>query len=364
MAMWELLTDEKARLIWDQTLARLDDCSPFQSYAWGEYRRGLGWKPLRWVAVSAKGEITAMMQGYLRRYLFGIGLVWSEGGPVGDLSQCDDSLQTAIARTTDLRRVYCRFRCDRKRNIEDVLLLAARQWSAPWSPLTSNYTMALDLTQDSQQLLAGCERNWRRNLKRFQESGLTIRQWSQANADEIHSVYLSMQGVKGLEEQHSRAEIEQLLISLKHNLVLFRCDDESGQLISLLGCLITGNRACSILSATSARGRELHASYGILWTVLQHCRGLGVQTYDLAGIDPARSPGVYRFKRAAGGIPMELLGEWDWASSPWLRWLGNWAIARRNRLRQAEAVLNKSDVKKKVPNRLGPAGAQVQFRES
>ena len=364
MATWELLTDEKARLIWDQKLARFDDCSPFQSYAWGEYRRSLGWKPFRWVAVTEEGEITAMMQGYLRRHLFGIGLVWSEGGPVGDLSQCNDSLPAAIMRTAGLRRVYLRFRCDRQRDIEDVLMLSSRQWSMPWSPLTSNYTMTIDLTQDEPQLLAGCERNWRRNLKRFQESNLTIRQWSQPSVDEILSVYVSMQGVKGLEEQHSRAEIEQLLISLKDNLVLFRCDDEGGQMISLLACLIAGSRACSILSANSARGRELHASYGILWAVLQHCRAVGVRTYDLAGIDPARNPGVYRFKRAAGGTPVELLGEWDWASRPWLRWLGNWAIARRNRLRQVEAALNKSNRKKETDNRLGLSPAQIQYRES
>ena len=61
MATWELLTDEKARLIWDQKLARFDDCSPFQSYAWGEYRRSLGWKPFRWVAVTEEGEITAQI---------------------------------------------------------------------------------------------------------------------------------------------------------------------------------------------------------------------------------------------------------------------------------------------------------------
>ena len=364
MAMWTLLTDEKARLIWDQNLALFDDCSPFQSYAWGEYRRCLGWKPFRWMAVNEKGKISAMMQGYLRRHRFGIGLVWSEGGPVGDLSQCDDGLQTAIMRTTGLRRVYCRFRCDRRRDIEDVLLLSARRWSTPWSPLTSNYTMTLDLTQDQRQLLAGCERNWRRNLKRFQEAGLTIREWPAATVDEVLSVYVSMQGVKGIEEQHSRAEIEQLLITLKDNLFLVRCDDESGQLISLLGCLITGNRACSILSATSAKGRELHASYGILWAMLGHCRGLGVRTYDLAGIDPVRNPGVYRFKRAAGGTPVELLGEWDWASRPWLRWLGNWAIARHNGLRKAEAVVNKSALKKGVHNGLGLSPAQVQYRES
>ena len=85
MVRWELLTDEEARRVWDQTLVRFSDCAPFQTYVWGEYRRGLGWEPYRWAAFNEAGEVVAMMQGYLRRHLFGLGLVWSEGGPVDSL---------------------------------------------------------------------------------------------------------------------------------------------------------------------------------------------------------------------------------------------------------------------------------------
>jgi len=353
MTRWEVRTDERARLTWDQDLARFDDCSPFQSYGWGEYRRGLGWKPYRWVALDDQNKVLAMMQGYLRRHPFGLGLVWSEGGPVGDLSLCNESLQAAITSATGLRRVYCRFRCDRQRNIEDVLRLGPQGWSTPWSPLTSSYTMRLDLTQDESQLLASLERNWRRNLKLSRAANLAIRLWPNPTVDEILSVYSSMQQVKGLEEQHSRAEIEQLLEHAKEKLVIYRCDDESGQLISLMACLVVGGQACSVLSATSLRGRELHASYGIYWAMIQHCRNLGIRTYDLAGIDPARNPGVYRFKRATGATPVELLGEWDWASRPWLRWFGNWAISQRNHIRRAETVLKKPGLAKGEDTRTG-----------
>lgn len=347
MARWESLTDETARLTWDQTLARFEDCSPFQSFAWGEYRRGLGWEPYRWVASDDQGEVTTMLQGYLRRHPFGLGLVWSEGGPVGDLSACDESLQAAIIDATGLHRVYCRFRCDRARNIEDALKLGPQGWSMPWSPLTSNYTMTLDLTQDEALWLKGCERNWRRNLKRSQEGNVNIRQWLEPKVEEILSVYGSMQDFKGIEEQHSQTEIEQLLLSAKEQLVVYRGEDEGGQLVSLMACLVVGDRACSVLSATSAKGREMHASYGIFLAMIRHCRNSGVRIYDLAGIDPVRNPGVYRFKRATGATPVELLGEWDWASRPWLRWFGNWAISQRQRIRRAETALSKPDVTKR-----------------
>jgi len=66
--------------------------------------------------------------------------------------------------------------------------------------------------------------------------------------------------------------------------------------------------------------------------VVQQCRRIGIKSYDLAGIEPVRNHGVYRYKRATGAAPIEYLGEWDWASRAWLRWFGNWAVARRARL--------------------------------
>ena len=61
------------------------------------------------------------------------------------------------------------------------------------------------------------------------------------------------------------------------------------------------------------------ASYFVFWEVLEHCRKLGVTTYDLGGIDPFANRGVYTFKKETGAKEVELLGEWDWASSFWLR---------------------------------------------
>lgn len=365
MIRWESLTDEKARQVWDQALTRFSDCSPFQSYAWGEYRRGLGWETHRWVALNDQNEIVAMMQGYVRRHRFGFGMLWSEGGPVGDLSVCDESLQAVIKRTVGLKRLYCRFRCDRARKTEDVLVLNSKGWSFPWAPLNSNLSMILDLTKDGDALLAGCARKWRGKLRRVGENNETVRPWLDPNADEILSVYESMQKAKGLGEQQSRKEIEQLLENLGPQLVLYRCDDEHGRIVSLGGALVIGGYANLWLMATTEEGRKLNAAFGVFWALVQQCRKMGVHSYDLGGIDPVRNHGVYRFKKDSGAAPIELLGEWDWASRPWLRWIGNWAIAQRSRLRRAENAFNNARtvvpsprVANAAPEALGHAGKE------
>jgi lipid II:glycine glycyltransferase (peptidoglycan interpeptide bridge formation enzyme) len=110
-----------------------------------------------------------------------------------------------------------------------------------------------------------------------------------------------------------------------------------------MGCIVTGKKACLVISATTQKGRELHSSYAICWALLCELRNMDVHTFDFAGIDPVRNPGVYRFKRAAGGRPVEMLGEWDWANRPWLRWFGNWAISKRNRINHAESKFKRSN---------------------
>lgn len=59
------MTDEVARGTWDEALLRFADYTPFQTYAWGEYQRALGWEPCHWAAFNEHGEIVAMMLGLL-----------------------------------------------------------------------------------------------------------------------------------------------------------------------------------------------------------------------------------------------------------------------------------------------------------
>ncbi len=200
--------------------------------------------------------------------------------------------------------------------------------------------MSLSLNRSDTDLLAGFERNWRRNLNRANDSGITARRWENPDIDELLSIYQSMQAVKGLNEQQSREEIEHLIGKLDQQLVVFRCDDAQGKLVSVCGWLIFGDWAWMWLSATSEEGRNLNASYAVFWALLQHSKEVGVKWCDLCGIDPVANHGVYRFKRGSGAEHLEYLGEWDWAPKPWLRWFGNWAISRRERLKCAEAKLN------------------------
>lgn len=63
----------------------------------------------------------------------------------------------------------------------------------------------------------------------------------------------------------------------------------------------SGQMACYLLGATSARGRELRAAYAAQWAAIGKAIESGQQWYDLGGIDPLANPDVYHFKKRMGG---------------------------------------------------------------
>ena len=338
MANWELLTNDTASRIWDVNLARFADCSPFQSYAFGQYHQNIGWQPRHWAATDENGDIIAMCLGLLRPFPLGFGMLWCVGGPVGDVQTWDESLRKTILETTGLKHLYLRFRCDRKRSVADALFLNHRGWARSISPMTSSFSMEIDLRDDQDALASKLIRRWRRNLRLAEQNNLVIKVCASPDVEEISDVYVKMESRKNLSQQFSPEKLENLFKCAASNLIFYRCEDEFGNLICFRGCLTIGNRACDYLAATTEKGRELRASYAVLWQMLRHCREQGIEIYDLGGIDPWKNPGVYAFKKETGAREVEFLGEWDWATSPVLRFLGNWVIGRRQSRKSAEST--------------------------
>ena len=337
MAEWKLLPEETAEQNWDNHLIKFDDCSPYQTYNWGQYQKALGWQPYYFVAEDEKGKVCAMLLGLLRRYPLGTGLMWCTGGPLGDYKNWGEKLPETILKIVNLKRLYLRFRCDRERKPETILFLDYQNWSRSVFTITSNVSMEIDLSVDENLLLSKLSRNWRRNLKAAAADNFTIKLCPNPNIEELSRVYAEMQARKNLPEQFSGEKLENLFKYSGSNLIFYRCENSSGNLLCFRGCLRIGNRACDYLAATTKLGIEQRASYPTLWQLLKHCREQGVDYYDLGGIDPWENPGVYKFKKETGARQIEYLGEWDWANKSWLRLFGNWAIWKKQKIRKVES---------------------------
>src|SRR5687768_3901406 len=82
MVKWELLPANYNRAAWDDALLQSHDYNVFQSFRWGEYKRGAGWTPMRWIARDHTGLVVAMAQILTKSFRDKVKIGWAPGGPV------------------------------------------------------------------------------------------------------------------------------------------------------------------------------------------------------------------------------------------------------------------------------------------
>ena len=326
MVKWTLLSSEDALADWDANLIRFQDYSYSQMRSWGDYRGCFGWQPCRLAAFNDTGEITAMMQGLLRKYSGGFGILWVPGGPVGDISAWNRELQQTIVKATGIKRLYCRITPTRSYRAADAIALKSQGWSRTCQPMLSGMSMLYQCGEEEQSRLKSCSGNWRHNLRRSQKFNLSIKRWSPPNIDTMIAIYSELQEYKVISEQYSRHELDKIIEIFGDKIVLYCCTDETGDLIAFRGCALIGEKAWDLFAATTAKGRNLYASYLLFWTLIEHCSNTGVALYDMGGIDPHMNEGVYHFKKGTGAKEIEYLGEWEWATSETMRFAANCAI--------------------------------------
>jgi len=326
---WKPMDNNVSQEDWDNQLLEFGDFTPYQLYGWGELRRSLGWTPIRLAAYDGDNSIVSMMQALYRPNKFGSGFLWSSGGPVGDITYCGKDLRKALKETTGARFLYTRIFSNKQHSQDDQRHLEEQGWSYCKRKLRSGLSMSLNLDRSLDDIHGGLSSNWKRNLKRSGKRGLIAKRWESIDVEEVLSVYQSMESYKGLEEQFSKEELTGLLKELSDYLVVFRCENESGELLALRGCIFIGNYGWDMLAATTVAGRKAYASYLWMWEILKHCHEAGVQHYDLMGIDPENSPGVYNFKKGTGAEHVQYLGEWESATFGGLSTAVNFMIGRK-----------------------------------
>ncbi|MBI1795851.1 MAG: peptidoglycan bridge formation glycyltransferase FemA/FemB family protein [Candidatus Eisenbacteria bacterium] len=327
-APWTEVPDSEASSSWDRDLFTLADWTLDQSHAWGEHSRRLGWQVRRFVARDGDAP-RAMAQVLVRSPAPGVRMLWTPGGPVGDLAAWGSGLRRAVTRAIPGVAHYWRMFSHRAVGDDDARALAALGWRRVRTKLRSGMSMRLDLAGGADALAAGLSSNWRHNLKRSGRHGLTARRWERPAIGEILAVYHAMETHKALREQFSTRQMASLFEAFGDRLMVWRCDDVSGGLLALRGCVALGNRAWDMLAAATPEARKVYASFATCWELLQACQRLGVRSYDLRGVEPEKNPGVYDFKKGTGAEFVEYLGEWDWATNGLLRLAADRAVSRQ-----------------------------------
>jgi lipid II:glycine glycyltransferase (peptidoglycan interpeptide bridge formation enzyme) len=348
-----------------------------QTPAWGEVkqewrRESIGWfrgdelvgaglvlyrrlpKLKKYLAYLPEGPVIDWSDADLAAYLdpmaahlraegaFGIRM----GPPVVVRSWHADTLKQAIADDTHAR--LGDLPPDERDDVGGAVQAALR--SQGWRPLTSEggftagqpqYVFQIPLAGRSEEdLLAGMNQQWRRNIKKADKAGVEVSRTStgqiEADLKAFHDLYAHT-----AERDHFtprpigyfRTMIEALSAEDPDRISLWLAHHE-GDLVAATIAIRVGTHAWYSYGASSTEKRDVRGSNAVQWAMMRDALAHGATVYDLRGITDTLDPddphvGLIQFKVGTGGEAVEYAGEWDLPLRPLLYQAFQLAMSRR-----------------------------------
>lgn len=337
MVGWRRLNPQDGGAGWTALLTRADDATPFQSAAWGAYKRRLGWEPEQWVACDGHGQPVCGFQILKKRLPLNRVLVWVPGGPVlGFPARGGEPVGPLLASWLEQFRrehalAYVRFD-SRQRDAADLTDSLRQVCRRPAVRINSGYTIQFDLTASRDALVSAMTSKHRYYVKQAQAAGLDWQSGqSEALAGDFLRLHRELARLKGMRRGGLTDERLTMVRECFGDQCRIVVGYHGGQPVTACVVLTVAQRAWYFSAATGAQGRRISAAYAMVPILLDLLNQAGVTRFDFGGINP-RSPsagGVDHFKRGFGGELIAYLGEWEWAASGALRWAANVLIGAK-----------------------------------
>ncbi|MFI7408471.1 lipid II:glycine glycyltransferase FemX [Streptomyces sp. NPDC049627] len=173
--------------------------------------------------------------------------------------------------------------------------------------------------RSTQDLWAGLNQEWRRNVRRAQKEGVEVVVGSAAELPEFYRLLGITERRDGFRLGRSLAYYERQYAALnaeepgRMKLYLAR---HRGEILAAHTMITVGRRAWYQTGASADHRREVRPSNALQWRMLLDAHALGADVYDMRGVpstlDPGeRAYGLLRWKLGTGGHVVETLGEWE-----------------------------------------------------
>ncbi|MEG3631578.1 peptidoglycan bridge formation glycyltransferase FemA/FemB family protein [Streptomyces sp. C6-003] len=168
-------------------------------------------------------------------------------------------------------------------------------------------------------LWAGLNQEWRRNVRRAQRSGVEVVVGSASDLPEFYRLLSITEERDGFRLGRPLAYYERQYAALnaeepgRMKLYLARHD---GETLAAHTMIRVGRRVWYQTGASADHRREVRPSNLLQWRMLRDAQALGAEVYDMRGVpstlDPGDRPyGLLRWKLGTGGEVVETLGEWE-----------------------------------------------------
>jgi lipid II:glycine glycyltransferase (peptidoglycan interpeptide bridge formation enzyme) len=179
-------------------------------------------------------------------------------------------------------------------------------------------TDAADAPISADDLLAGMNQLWRRNIRKAEKLGVEVSLGTKADLADFHRVYVET-AYRDHFTPRPLAYFERMWDALTDEdpdrLRLYLARHE-GDLVAATTMVRVGRHAWYSYGASTTFKRDVRGSNAVQWRMMNDALAAGATVYDMRGITDtvdADDPhaGLLQFKVGTGGEAVEYLGEWD-----------------------------------------------------
>jgi peptidoglycan pentaglycine glycine transferase (the first glycine) len=321
---------------WNHFLESHPEAHLLQLGAWGELKKGFGWKPIRIIFDSQTGA-----QILFRRLPLGF--------TIGYLPKPVNSNWLLVIDNPFWKEIdsVCKKNHAIFLKIEpDILADDFQPSNLPTFKLSNHNiqpprTIVLSIEEGEEQILAKMKPKCRYNIRLAEKKGVTVRAW-----DDIPAFH-EMMTVTGGRDNFSVHSLEYYqrayeLFHSKGTCELLVAEYEGKPLASLM-VFANGKRAWYVYGASNDHERNRMPTYLLQWEAIRWAKARGCEEYDLWGVPDENEEtleanfesrhdglwGVYRFKRGFGGEVKRAAQAVDRVYNPLLYWLYTKYIGNR-----------------------------------
>ncbi|MGH2448189.1 MAG: lipid II:glycine glycyltransferase FemX [Chloroflexota bacterium] len=319
------------RASWNTFVAAQPRAHFQQSWEWGELAPSLGGRAVR-LGATVDGSLIGAMQVFVqplsrtgRSHLY---------VPRGPVLVDDEALAPLMMGARELgreeRAVGIRLEpnepqgCERYRR--EMTRLDLRQVYPPSQPRSS---WMLDIRPEPKELLSGMKQKTRYNIRLAERKGVEV---SEGHEEDLPGFYALFKETAERDEFFIHdLDVYRRMFGLfwkagNFRLLLARHEDE---LIAAVTLVKFGSTCWYLQGASSARHRNLMATYLLQWEAIRWAREQGCAVYDFRAVPDRLEPdqdmyGVYRFKEGFGGH--QLTTEYTWAAAYRQPWFDLWQL--------------------------------------
>jgi lipid II:glycine glycyltransferase (peptidoglycan interpeptide bridge formation enzyme) len=308
---------------WHRELTHFSDASIYQTWSYGEVRWGKN--SLSHIVVFYNNEVVGLAQLAIKKIPFlSCGIAYVPWGPVWKRNDRTPDAKTLETLLSGLHQEYVR-----KRKL--LLRLAPSQWDMDSNDIVGIYsasgfkhvtgvlpyrTLVLDIKPTIDDLRANLRANWRNHLRAAEKRPLNIvRGCDEKLFLTFMHIYDDMRKRKGFVSNIDLSDFlatqQSLPPSLKMKIMVCYVDKVP---VAAVVCAVVGTSAIYILGATTADGLRSNGAYLLHWNMIKWLKILGVEFYDLGGIDPDNNHSVYDFKKGLAGkrgLDIKFIGQFE-----------------------------------------------------